>query len=112
MASISIPQPNTLALQGEVDLNDSPAIKAQLATLLASKPPRVFIDLSEVSYIDSSGLAVLIEAMQRIHAYSGALALYGIHTNVENVFHISRLDQVFRIFPDRAAAEKGLSPIA
>ena len=108
MASISVPQPDTLALEGEVDLNDSPAIKARLAELLAGKPPRVFIDLGGVSYIDSSGLAALIEAMQRIQAYGGALALYGIHSNVQNVFQISRLDQVFRIFPDREAAEAGL----
>lgn len=108
MASISVPQPDTLALHGEVDLNDSQAIRASLGDLLAGKPPRVFIDLGGVSYIDSSGLAVLIEAMQRVQAYGGSLALYGIHSTVQNVFHISRLDQVFRIFADRPAAEAGL----
>ena len=58
--------------------------------------------------MDSSGLAALIEAMQRIHAYGGRLALFGIREPVMNIFRIARLDQVFRIFPDRAAAVEAL----
>ena len=108
MASISNPEPNILALEGEIDLHESPAVKENLRQMLESKPPRVFIDLTGVKYIDSSGLAVLIEAMQRISAYGGRLALYGIHENVQAILHISRLDQVFRIFGNRATAEKEL----
>ena len=108
MASISNPEPNLLVLEGEIDLHESPAVKERLRQMLESKPPRVFVDLTGVKYIDSSGLAVLIGAMQQISAYGGSLALYGIHENVKAIFHISRLDQVFRIFPDREAAEKEL----
>ncbi len=108
MASISNPEPNILALEGEIDLHESPAVKERLRKMLESKPLRVFVDLTAVKYIDSSGLAVLIEAMQRINGYGGRLALYGIHANVQNIFHISRLDQVFHIFADKETAEKEL----
>ena len=98
-----------LALQGEIDLHESPRVKDGIVLLLKQNPPLVFIDLSRVTYIDSSGLAVLIEAMQRINSYGGQLALYGIHDAVQNILHIARLDQVFRIFPDKAAAEAALA---
>ena len=109
MASVSIPEPNVLVLQGEIDLHASPRVKESLLRLLEENPPRVFVDLSRVTYIDSSGMAVLIEAMQRIHAYGGELALLGLRDTVEVIFHIARLDQVFRIFPDKAAAQAALA---
>jgi len=108
MASIFSPEPNILLLQGEVDLHDSPLVREQLRRLLAAKPQRFFIDMSGVTYIDSSGLATLIEAMQRIHAYGGQFALFGIRESTMNIFRIARLDHVFRIFPDKPAADRAL----
>jgi len=108
MASVSIPEPNVLVLQGEIDLHESPRVKEGILRLLEKNPPQVFVDLSRMTFIDSSGLAVLIEAMQRINVYGGKLALIGVHDAVENILHIARLDQVFRIFPDKAAAEAAL----
>ncbi len=108
MATLSNPEPNILALEGEIDLHESPALQERFEAMLKGRPPRVFVDFTAVRYIDSSGLAVLIEAMQRITGYGGRLALYGIHENVRNIFHISRLDQVFPIFPDKETAEKEL----
>jgi len=109
MAAVSIPEPNVLLLEGEIDLHESPRVRQAVQQLLEEKPPRVFVDFSHVSYIDSSGMAVLIEAMQRINAYGGKLALFGIHDNVQVIFRIAQLDQVFRIFPDKAAAEQALA---
>ncbi len=104
MASVSTPEPNVLALEGEIDLHESPRVKEKLNPLIEQKLPSVFVDLTGVSYIDSSGIAVLIDAMQRIQAYGGKLALFGIRENVRTVFEIARLDQIFRIFTDKAAA--------
>jgi len=108
MAVITNPEPNILAMQGEIDLYESPVVKERLISMLERKPARLFVDLSGVTYIDSSGLATLIEALQRVQAYGGKFALYGIRDNVGNIFQIARLDQVFRIFPDKATALAGL----
>ena len=62
------------------------------------------VDLSKVTYIDSSGLAILIEGMQNVTAYGGKFALVGLQETVRPIFEIARLDQVFRIFPDVSAA--------
>ena len=97
-------QPNVLPLEGEIDLHVSPQISASLAAIVKRKPARLVVDLSKVSYIDSSGLAVLIEAMQNVGAYGGMFALSGLQDGVRPIFEIARLDQVFRIFPTTAAA--------
>lgn len=95
---------NVLPLEGEIDLHVSPRIAASLHTLIAAKPHQLVVDLSKVRYIDSSGLAILIEAMQEVAAYGGKFALAGLQETVRPIFEIARLDQVFRIFPDVNAA--------
>lgn len=104
MAITSQPDSSVVALEGEIDLHESPNVREALKGLIEKKTPRVFVDLTEVSYVDSSGLAVLIDAMQRIQAYGGKFALFGLRKNVRTVFEIARLDQVFRIFQDKTSA--------
>ncbi|MBA2586720.1 MAG: STAS domain-containing protein [Chthoniobacterales bacterium] len=97
-------RPNVLPLKGEIDLHVSPRIATSLGAMVEEKPKTLVVDLSEVSYIDSSGLAILIEGMQSVEAYGGKFALAGLQENVQPIFEIARLDQVFRIFPDVEAA--------
>ena len=92
--------PNVFPLEGEIDLHVSPGIAASLKPMIAERPKQLVVDLSRVSYIDSSGLAVLIEAMQNVAAYGGKFALAGLQEGVRPIFEIARLDQVFRIYPD------------
>ena len=104
MASVSETEPGILTLEGEIDLHESPHVKEKLQPLIESKQPRILLDLSGVSYIDSSGLALFIEAMQRTAGYGGQFGLYGLRQNVRAIFDIARLDQVFKLYPDKAAA--------
>ena len=97
-------QTAVLALAGEIDLHESAQVRQRLEPVLAQKPRRLLIDLTAVSYIDSSGLAALIEAFQRIQPQGGVLALCGLQPAVRDIFEIARLDQVFKIYPNRAAA--------
>ncbi len=96
--------PNVLPLEGEIDLHVSPRVSAALGAMIDAKPPRLVVDLAKVTYIDSSGLAVLIEGMQNVEAYGGKFILAGIQENVKPIFEIARLDQVFIIFPHVDAA--------
>jgi anti-sigma B factor antagonist len=93
-------QPNVLPLEGEIDLHVSPEVAESLRTMIAKKPKCVVVDLSRVPYLDSSGLAVLIEGMQNAQEYGGKFALAGVQESVQHIFEIARLDQVFQIFPD------------
>jgi anti-sigma B factor antagonist len=102
---MSLPDaPNVLPLEGEIDLHVSPRVAASLAAMTQQEPGRLVVDLSRVTYIDSSGLAVLIEGMQNVEAYGGKFLLAGLQENVRPIFEIARLDQVFAIFPRVDAA--------
>ena len=104
MARNQTQTPSILPLDGEIDLHVSPEIAQSLRTMIESKPQRLVVDLSRVTYLDSSGLAVLFEGMQNVREYGGRFGLAGIQDDVKHVFDIARLDQVFEIYPDVDAA--------
>ena len=106
MATESAPAnpPEVVSLEGEIDLHQSPQVLERLNPLISRKLPRIYLDLSKVSYIDSSGLAAFVDVMQRINAYGGEFALVALRDSVRNIFEISRLDKVFRIYPGGAPA--------
>jgi anti-sigma B factor antagonist len=62
------------------------------------------VDLSQVPYIDSSGLAVLIGAMQSLELEGGVFLLAGAQEGVQMILESARLDQYFRLYPDVEAA--------
>jgi anti-sigma B factor antagonist len=106
MAEIRTPEANVLAITGEIDLHESPRLKRALEPFIKKKAPRVAVDFTDVSYIDSSGLAVFVEAAQRVQAYGGTFAIYGLSGHVRSIFELARLDQIFRICPDKRSALK------
>jgi anti-sigma B factor antagonist len=93
-------RPDVLSLKGEIDLHVSPAVTESLNVMAEERPERIVIDLSQATYIDSAGLAVLILAMQKVEAYGGRFFLTGVHETIRSIFESSRLDQIFRILPD------------
>jgi len=102
---MSLPkEKNVLPLVGEIDLNVSPRIASTFSEMIRKKPSRLVVDLSRVTYIDSSGLAVLIGAMQDVEEYGGKFALAGLHDNVRSIFETARVDQVFLTYPHVDAA--------
>ena len=96
--------PNVLPLEGDIDLHVSPVVRESLNAIIKKKPERIVIDLSRATYIDSAGLAALILAMQEVEAYGGSFFLAGLQETLRSIFETSRLDGIFRIFPDVDAA--------
>lgn len=92
---------------GEIDLRHVPDIHSRLLTLCESKPDRFVINMSEVTYIDSSGVGALVEINRRIKGYGGEMFLVSPAPRVMNVFEITRLDRFFSIV---ATEEEALSP--
>lgn len=91
---------------GEVDLYSSPNLRSELLDLTKSETPKILLDLSQVRYMDSSGVATLVEALQQTGKYGGALKLANLRDAVKDVFELSRLDKVFDIYPTLEEAEK------
>jgi anti-anti-sigma factor len=95
---------HVLPLQGEIDLSITSDIAATLRDMISTKPPRLVVDLTDVTYIDSSGLAVLIGSMQQIEQYGGKFALAGVGEDVRSILETARLDQFFVTYPHVDAA--------
>ena len=91
---------DVLPLEGEIDLHVSPNLSASLQMMIEKKPKQLIVDLARVSYIDSSGLAAVIEGMQNVQQYGGTFALASLQEPVRTIFEIARLDQVFKIYSD------------
>ncbi len=90
-------------LGGEIDLDRAPEVRGLLLDCVA-RGHDVLVDLSRVSYIDSSGIASLVEALQSAGKSGTALGLVAISPTALRVFELARLDKVFTIYPDLDAA--------
>lgn len=86
----------TVFLDGEIDLERSPAArKALLAAVTRGRT--ITVDLREVSYMDSSGVASLVEAFQKAGAAKLGFRLVNVGPRVLKVLQLAKLDQVFPI---------------
>lgn len=97
-----------LVIKGEIDLHVSPSLRTTLKAKAQAKTPRLLLDFAAVGYIDSSGLATLIEYYQSARAFQGKLALCSLSPSVRSSFDLVRLTEVFSIFPTEAAALQAL----
>ena len=95
--------PDVLRLAGNVDLEHSPDIRRTLLDAVAERVD-VFVDLSEVTYIDSSGIACLVEALQAARDHGANLDLIAVSRQAMRVLELARLDMVFSIHDDLASA--------
>jgi anti-sigma B factor antagonist len=92
-----------ISLEGDIDLENAGEVrKALLANLKQKKD--LLIDLSAVSYIDSSGIASLVEGLQVARKQKNELSLVSVSARALRVLELARLDKVFAIHADVAAA--------
>lgn len=94
-----------LDLSGDIDLAHSPQMrKALLGEIREKKVPKVFLNMKNVRYIDSSGIASLVEGLKASREMSSRLILYALSTSVREVMQLSRLQKIFEIFDDEQQA--------
>ena len=88
---------DTVAIEGRITVDNSPDMRTRLALALKSQPPELAVDLSRVTYIDTSGLATLVEASRIARQQGTRLVLTGIQGQIHYLFEVSHLDQLFDI---------------
>jgi len=96
-----------LTVEGSVDIYSSPELRGELKAALDSQAPRIVIDLGGVTFVDSSGLATMIEGLQKVQAYDGKLLLCNLNETVLGVFQLANLDHIFQIRESRDNALEG-----
>ncbi|KAF0225450.1 MAG: anti-anti-sigma regulatory [Rhodospirillaceae bacterium] len=85
-----------VALSGEVDLQHSPSVRKHLMDLMFERRP-VVVDMALVDYIDSSGIASLVEAYQMARKNGTRFILAAISAPAMRVLQLARLDKVFAL---------------
>ncbi len=94
-----------LDLSGDIDLASSPVMrKALLGEIKEKRTPKVFLNLKNVRYIDSSGIASLVEGLKASRDLRSRLILYGLNKTVREVMQLSRLQKIFEIYEDEEQA--------
>lgn len=99
LARISI-----LDCTGDVDLYTSPRLREALLAEIKPDGPSVLVGMSGVPYIDSSGIATLVEGLQLSRQTKTRLGLFGLRPNARSVLELARLHKVFTIFASEAEA--------
>ena len=97
---------------GEIDLYGAPGLRGTLLKALAAGRHKILLDLSAVTFMDSSGFAVLVSAFKRVKAQGGQLRIAGANPAVRSSLRISGLDRVLDLYPDAAAALALVDPPA
>ncbi len=87
-----------VTISGEIDMSRSPSIHQQLVEALQARPARLIFDLTNVGYMDSSGVGVLVDALRRMRLHGGRLALVAVAPRVLSVLQITKLDQFFEMY--------------
>ena len=82
---------------GEVDVFTAPLLRERLVELVEGGARRLIVDLSEVSFLDSTGLAVLVGVWQRMRNHDGFFAVAAANERIERVLRTTRLDESLKL---------------
>src|SRR5580698_1410965 len=93
---------------GDIDLYSSPTLRSALVEEIKPRGPCVLVNMSDVPYIDSSGIATLVEGLQLTRQTKTRFGLYGLHSNARSVLELARLNKVFIIFDTEAEAVENI----
>lgn len=93
-------------VEGEININTSPELRKSFDNFIRSNTLKILMDFSGVSYIDSSGLATIIELLQRLRKMGGKFRICNMNQKVRNVFEVTKLHKLFGIFETQEKALK------
>jgi anti-sigma B factor antagonist len=99
-----------LAVSGELDLTNVGELRRRIERAFATGPPRLVIDLSGLTHMDSTGLAELISAHQRAQELHGRLVLVVTSRTIRRTFEIRGVANLFAITESRDAARTAVGP--
>jgi anti-sigma B factor antagonist len=84
-----------LVVTGELDVYEAPAFRNELFAVIDEGHDRVVVDCAGMAFIDSAGVAAMVEAQRRLAGRSGELVLRGVRPAARRIFEITDLAQLF-----------------
>lgn len=108
ISSREVEKTTILDVSGDIDLANSPAVrKALLREVREKRTPRVVMNLTKVRYIDSSGVASLVEGLKASRDVGSRFILFGLSTTAREVLQLSRLLKIFEVYDNEEQALAG-----
>ncbi len=105
----SISTVSILSLSGRFDALTSSRVQTWIEEVVKTTPPHLVLNLGEVTFIDSTALAVLVAGMKRARQDTGDLRLCNLQHPVRMIFELTRLDKAFEIFSSEEEAVKAFA---
>jgi anti-sigma B factor antagonist len=93
-----------LVVAGEIDVFTAPLFKQAVVNLVAEGHRHLFLDMREVTFMDSSGFGALLGATKRLRPEGGSLNLIGCNRMIQRMLHLTRLDTILGVFPHEEEA--------
>ncbi|CAN5353385.1 MAG: STAS domain-containing protein [Acidimicrobiia bacterium] len=97
-------------LQGEVNALSGPRLEAAYAEAISAEPESVLLNFSEVEYINSTGIALIVGLLAKARAANRPVLACGLSEHYQEIFTITRLSDFMSIFPDEASARSSATP--
>ena len=92
------------AIEGDINSSTSPELRKHFDEVIGKKISNIVIDMNQVGYIDSSGIATFVEGLKKFKASGGKFKLLSLQEKVKSVFEITKLDKLFEIYSDKESA--------
>ena len=93
-----------VTIGGRLVMADAAEARSSFNKIIADNAKKLVVDLSEITFIDTSGLSVLISAYKMVRAKGGRMVLCGIPANVRMLLELTRLNEIFELFASTEAA--------
>ncbi|MBC17334.1 Anti-sigma factor antagonist [Pseudodesulfovibrio profundus] len=97
-----------ITVNGNLDAEGTQDMEERVIGLLENGERSLLFDFSDLDYINSSGLRVLVLAYQRLKKNQGSVAICGIKDYIQEVFEVSGYDKIFPLYPNRTDAISGM----
>jgi anti-sigma B factor antagonist len=85
-------------ISGEIDVFTSPRLREELLGIIDGGAQHLVVDLGEVTFLDSTGLGVLVGIYHRLRARDGTMSFVGANDRVRRVFHVTQLTKIFVLY--------------
>lgn len=101
-----------LDVVGEIDIYTTPQFKEAVSAAIDENKPAIIINMTQVTYMDSSGFGTLLSATKRLRPLDGALYLTGCNDSIQRMLQITRLNTIFGVYAteDEALAAAKSAP--
>jgi anti-sigma B factor antagonist len=84
-----------LVVNKDMDLYAVPELKQAILACISEKKADIYLDATDMGYIDSTGLGVLVSSLNKVREYGGSMTIKGLKPHIRRIFHLTGLDGAF-----------------